>query len=89
MKQFDTIIVGAGSAGCGIAEQIATPQKMLTAAVRAMLDNAGRLRSVAKADLREQSLDHRSPMPSFKDKLNDAQVNDLVAYLATLHGAAK
>lgn len=28
-------------AGVGIAEQIATPQKMLTAAVRAMLDNAG------------------------------------------------
>lgn len=28
-------------AGVGIAEQITTPQKMLTAAVRAMLDNAG------------------------------------------------
>lgn len=28
-------------AGVGIAEQIATPQKMLTAAVRSMLDNAG------------------------------------------------
>ena len=28
-------------AGVGISEQIATPQKMLTAAVRAMLDNAG------------------------------------------------
>ena len=28
-------------AGVGIAEQISTPQKMLTAAVRAMLDNAG------------------------------------------------
>jgi hypothetical protein len=28
-------------AGVGVAEQIATPQKMLTAAVRSMLDNAG------------------------------------------------
>ncbi len=28
-------------AGVGVAEQIATPQKMLTASVRAMLDNAG------------------------------------------------
>lgn len=28
-------------AGVGIAEQIATPQKMLTAAIRSMLDNAG------------------------------------------------
>jgi putative heme-binding domain-containing protein len=54
-----------------------------------ILDNTGRLRSVAKADLREQSLDHRSPMPSFKDKLSDPQINDLVAYLATLQGAAK
>jgi hypothetical protein len=44
---------------------------------------------VAKADLREQSLDHRSPMPSFRDKLNDQQLNDLIAFLATLQGAAK
>ena len=54
-----------------------------------ILDNTGRLRSVNKADLREQSLDHRSPMPSFRDKLNDRQLNDLVSFLATLQGAAK
>ena len=54
-----------------------------------ILDSAGRLRSVIKADLREQSLDHRSPMPSFRDKLNEQQLNNLVAYLATLQGAAK
>jgi len=54
-----------------------------------ILDNTGRLRSVNKADLREQSLDPSSPMPSFRAKLNDRQLNDLVAFLATLQGAAK
>jgi putative heme-binding domain-containing protein len=54
-----------------------------------ILDSAGRLRSVVKADLREQSLDKRSAMPSFKDKLNPVQLNDLVAYLASLQGAAQ
>ncbi|MBI2687504.1 MAG: c-type cytochrome [Acidobacteria bacterium] len=54
-----------------------------------ILDSAGRLRSVAKADLREQTLDRRSPMPSFKDKLSETQLNDLVSYLNTLQGAAK
>jgi mono/diheme cytochrome c family protein len=29
----------------------------------------------------------KSVMPSFKGKLSDAQVNDLVAYLASLKGA--
>ncbi|MCX6608753.1 MAG: c-type cytochrome, partial [Acidobacteria bacterium] len=54
-----------------------------------IIDQTGHLRSVAKADLRSQSLDHRSPMPSFREKLTDAQRNDLVAYLSTLQGAAQ
>ncbi len=54
-----------------------------------ILDHTGRLRSVLKADLRSQSLDHRSPMPSFREKLTDVQRNDLVAYLASLQGAAQ
>lgn len=54
-----------------------------------ILDSAGKLRSVLKADLAEQTLERRSPMPSFKEKLNGQQVDDLVAYLATLQGAAK
>ena len=29
----------------------------------------------------------KSVMPNFKDKLSDAQINDLVAYLASLKGA--
>ncbi len=54
-----------------------------------ILDQTGRLRSVAKADLRSQSLDQRSPMPSFREKLTDVQRTDLIAYLATLQGAAQ
>ncbi len=54
-----------------------------------ILDTAGRLRSLNKADLREQTLDRRSLMPSFRDKLNEQQLNNLVSYLATLQGAAK
>ena len=54
-----------------------------------ILDQSDRLRSVSKADLQSQSLDHRSPMPSFREKLTDAQRNDLIRYLTTLQGAAQ
>ena len=54
-----------------------------------VLDSTGKLRSVLKADLQEQTLERRSAMPSFKEKLTAGQVDDLVAYLATLQGAAK
>ena len=53
-----------------------------------ILDGKGQLRSVQKSLLASQSLDRRSPMPVFKDKLNEKQLNDLVAYLATLNGVA-
>jgi putative heme-binding domain-containing protein len=51
-----------------------------------ILDHTGKLRSVAKADLKEQTLERRSAMPSFKDKLSAQQLNDLVAFL---QGAVK
>lgn len=54
-----------------------------------ILDSTGRLRSVMKSDLREQTLDRHSPMPSFQQKLTAQQRNDLVAFLATLQGAAQ
>lgn len=54
-----------------------------------ILDDSGRLRSVSKADLRSQTLEKRSAMPSFREKLSDRQRADLVAFLATLQGAAK
>lgn len=51
-------------------------------------DAQGNFRSFRKADLRELKKEPgKSVMPSFKDKFSDAQVNDLVAYLASLKGA--
>lgn len=54
-----------------------------------ILDNSGKLRSISKSTLTEQSLDRRSPMPSFKGKLSDSEMTDLVAYLAGLRGGDK
>ena len=51
-------------------------------------DAKGDFRSFRKADLRELKKEPgKSLMPSFKDKLSDTQLNDLVAYLASLKGA--
>jgi putative heme-binding domain-containing protein len=51
-------------------------------------DAQGNFHSFRKADLRELKKESgKSVMPSFKDKLSAAQVNDLVAYLASLKGA--
>ena len=50
-----------------------------------LLDTDDRLRSFAKADLREYGFDE-TPMPSFKKKLNEKQIADLVSYLVSLQG---
>jgi hypothetical protein len=51
-------------------------------------DAKGDFHSFRKTDLRELKKEPgKSVMPSFKDKLSEAQVNDLVAYLASLKGA--
>jgi putative heme-binding domain-containing protein len=51
-------------------------------------DAKGNFHSFQKADLRELKKEPgKSVMSSFKDKLSEAQVNDLVAYLASLKGA--
>ena len=48
-------------------------------------DGQGQLHSFRKDELRELKKEAgKSTMPSFKDKLSDSQVNDLVAYLASL-----
>jgi quinoprotein glucose dehydrogenase len=54
-----------------------------------MLDSQGKLRSFIKSDLRESAVLAKSPMPSYKGKLTDQEVADLVAYLVTLKGAGK
>lgn len=50
-----------------------------------MLDWEERLRSFAKADLREAGFDE-TPMPSYAKKLNAQQIADLVTYLVSLQG---
>jgi putative heme-binding domain-containing protein len=51
-------------------------------------DVNGNFHSFRKADLKElEKQPGKSVMPSFKDKLSPAQVDDLVAYLASLKGA--
>jgi putative heme-binding domain-containing protein len=48
-------------------------------------DYSGVLHSYWKRDLKEILKDRgKSPMPSYKDKLNDTELTDLVAYLASL-----
>jgi putative heme-binding domain-containing protein len=50
-------------------------------------DAGGNFHSFQKSNLRELKKEPgKSVMPSFKGKLSDAQVNDLVAYLASLKG---
>ena len=50
-----------------------------------VLDASGRLRSLWKADLASYEILRTSPMPSFKGKLKPSELQDLVAYLASLH----
>ena len=51
-----------------------------------LLDARERLLSVSRADVREFSVPKESPMPSYRDKLADEDVSDLVAYLVSLKG---
>jgi putative heme-binding domain-containing protein len=48
-----------------------------------LIDKGERLLSFQKADLREYTFDTKSPMPSFKDKLNAQELADVVTYLGT------
>ena len=49
-----------------------------------ILDASGRLRSIWKADLAAYEIVRTSPMPSFQGKLKPSELEDLVAYLASL-----
>lgn len=51
-----------------------------------LLDSNERLVSLAKSDLQEFTFAKVSPMPSYRDKLNVEEVNDLVTYLVSLKG---
>jgi cytochrome c oxidase cbb3-type subunit 3 len=49
-------------------------------------EQSGRLRSLWKAELANYEIVRKSPMPSFKDKLQSGELEDLVAFLAGLRG---
>ena len=52
-----------------------------------LIDTNERLVSLIKSDLREYTISTTSSMPSYKDKLSSAEMDDLVAYLRKLKGA--
>lgn len=51
-----------------------------------LIDPKQQLRSFYRAELREQGFVKESAMPSFRGKLSDNELADLVAYLGTLKG---
>jgi len=51
-----------------------------------LLDSKDRLISLKRANLRESAFVEKSPMPSYKDKLNQKELSDLVSYLVSLKG---
>ena len=51
-----------------------------------ILDDDARLRSFDKADLRELRVIEQSPMPAYGDRLDAAELADVLAYLVSLKG---
>lgn len=51
-----------------------------------LLDSKDRLVSLKRANLREGAIVENSPMPSYKDKLSQKELSDLVSYLVSLKG---
>jgi mono/diheme cytochrome c family protein len=51
-----------------------------------LIDSKGQLRSFLKSELQNSSFFENSPMPSFKDKLSQQELADVVAYLVSLKG---
>jgi putative heme-binding domain-containing protein len=51
-----------------------------------IIDDKERLQSLLKSDLRELTVSTTSPMPSFKGKLSDDEIADVVAFLLSLKG---
>ena len=51
-----------------------------------LIDSKEQLRSVARSELREFTFIDKSPMPSYRDKLNRQELTDLVSFLVSLQG---
>ena len=50
----------------------------------AILDKSGNLHTLQTSDLRELKFSEHSPMPSYKDRLSRAELNNVVAFLSRL-----
>lgn len=53
-----------------------------------LLDSKERLRSLQRSNLREWGFVDGSPMPSYRGKLSQGELDDLVAYLVSLKGGS-
>lgn len=51
-----------------------------------VIDEKERLHSILKVDLKEFTIAKTSPMPSYKETLNSAEIADLLGYLLSLKG---
>lgn len=51
-----------------------------------LIDSRERLLQLEKSDLKEYAIGTTSPMPSYKDTLTPAELDDVVAYLMSLKG---
>src|SRR4051812_46538354 len=51
-----------------------------------LIDEQDKLVSLTKADLREYTIQTASPMPSYRGRLSDDEIADVVAYLLSLKG---
>jgi cytochrome c oxidase cbb3-type subunit 3 len=54
-----------------------------------ILDSNAKLRSLQKTNLRDYEFLKTSPMPSYKGRLTDQEISDVVAYLASLKGQVR
>jgi putative heme-binding domain-containing protein len=52
-----------------------------------LVDERGRLVGLLKSDVREVQIGTTSPMPSYKDKLDPAELSDVIAYLLSVKGS--
>lgn len=52
-----------------------------------LMDEQGRLVSLLKSEIREMQIATTSPMPSYKDKLDAAELSDVIAYLLSVKGS--
>jgi hypothetical protein len=49
-----------------------------------ILDRNGKLHVLSTSELRDIQLSQHSPMPSYKQRLNREELNNLIAYLSRL-----